>query len=194
MEFAGFKYLTHEYVIAYFYVDTMTDEQEIRAKIEALEKQKSNLIEQLRRITAKLRYKKYEQKALEPFLEETKNIRAGPLKKQKYAIEFRIATQAYTPKMEREWLKEEKKIDEELEKVREVEKMRRKKMFVDQDIAQAEKEIADNEAKLNTTREELKKLYETRKVFQSMTRRGVKVGGFKEDIKLGDIGVIEMEG
>ena len=156
--------------------------------------QKNNLIEQLKRAGARLRYKKYEQKALEPFLEETKNIRFGPLKKQKQAIEFKIATQAYTPKMEREWIKQEKKIDEELEKVKEVEKMRRKKMFVDQDIALAEKEIVDNEAKLNSIREELRKLYETRKVFQSMTKRGVKIGGFKEDITLGDIGVIEMEG
>ena len=87
-----------------------------------------------------------------------------------------------------------KKIEEGLEKFREIDKMRRKKMFVDQDVAGAGKDIADMETKLKTIYEELKKLYETRKVFQSMTKRGVKVGGFKEDITLGDIGIIEMEG
>jgi len=171
----------------------MADEEEIKGKIVELEKQKNDLIEKLKRINSRLRYKRYEQKALEPFLEQTKNIRIGPLKRQKQVIDFRIATQAYTPKLEKEWIKELKKVDEQLDKVKEIEKVRRKKVFVEQDIAQAEKELAENETKLNAIREELKKLYDTRRVIQSITRKGVRIGGFKDDITLGDIGIIETE-
>ncbi len=171
----------------------MAEEKEVKAKIEELERQKNGLIDQLRRINSRLRYKRYEQKALEPFLEQTKNIRIGSLRKQKQAIEFKISTQAYTPKMEREWLKDAKKVDEQLNKVREVEKARRKKMFVEQDIAEAEKEMLGLEGKLKTIREELKRLYDNQRFIQSITKRGIHVGGFKDDITLGDIGVIESE-
>ena len=171
----------------------MADEEEIKRRIVELEKQKSELIDQLRRVNSKLRYKKYEQKALEPFLEQTKNIRIWPLKRQKQIIDFKIATQAYTPKIEKEWIKELKKIDEQLDKAKEIEKVRRKKVFVEQDIAQAEKQLGETETKLNAVSDELKKLYDTRRVIQSITRKGVKMGGFKDDITLGDIGIIETE-
>ncbi len=171
----------------------MADQENLNSRIEGLEKQKAELIEKLKKLNGRLRYKRYEQKALEPFLEQTKDVRVGPLRKKKEIVEFRIATQAYTPKMEREWIKELKKIEDELGKVREVEKARRKKMFVEQDIAQAEKETAELEGQLNGIREELKKLYDNRKLVQSISKRGIRFGGFKEDITLGDIGVIETK-
>lgn len=171
----------------------MADEEKIKEKIEGFERQRNECIEQLKRLNAKLRYKRYEQKALEPFLEQTKNVHIGPLKKQKRIIDFRIATQAYTPKLEREWLKELKKVDEQLDKVREVEKARRKGMFVEQDIALAEKEIISLEEKLKVIRDELKKLYDSRRFIQSVVKQGVHIGGFKDEITLGDIGIIETE-
>lgn len=171
----------------------MANEDEIKIKIQELEKQKSDLIERLKKINGRLRFKRYEQKALEPFLEQTKDVHIGSLRRQKKIIEFRISTQAYTPKMEREWIKEVKKIDEQLEKVKEVEKARRKKMFVEGDIAEAEKGICEIEIKLNAIREELKRLYDNRKIIQSIAKRGINIGGFKDDITIGDIGVIETK-
>ncbi len=172
----------------------MTSEEELMAKINELEKTKTELIERIKELNKRLRYKKYEQKALEPFLEETKNIRVGPLRKDKRDLEFRIATQAYTPQIERELLKEMRSLDSELVKVREVEWARKKKKLVDQDVLDADKEIVSIEGKLKTIREDLKQFYDNIKTIRTASKRGVKFGGFGDEmLTLGDIGVIEKE-
>lgn len=173
---------------------SMTKEEELNSKIQELEKAKNELIERIKELNKRLRYKKYEQKALEPFLEETKNVRTGPLRKHKRDLEFRISTQAYTPQIERELLKEMKKVDSELEKMREIEWARKKKRLVEQDVEEANKEILSIEEKLKTIREELKQLYDNIKTIRSATKRGVKFGGFEDEmLTLGDIGIIEKE-
>ena len=117
------------------------DEETLKAKVDELEKKKSELIERIKQLNRRIRYKNYEQKALQPFLEQTKDVQVAPLRKQKRALEFKISTAAYTPKMEREILKHLKKVDEQLEKVKEVERARRKIKYVEQDISEGEAEI-----------------------------------------------------
>src|SRR4030095_6047336 len=119
----------------------MEGEDALKTKIDELEKKKSELIERIKALNRRIRYKKYEQKALEPFLEQTKDVQIAPLRKQKRALDFRISTAAYTPKMEKDLIKELKKIDEQLDKVKEVERARRKIKYVEQDIIDGEKEI-----------------------------------------------------
>ena len=172
----------------------MTTDEELKVKIDELEKNKAALIERIQELNKRLRYKKYEQNALEPFLEETKNIRIGPLRKNKRDLEFRIATQAYTPQIEKELLKEMRIIDAELIKIREVEWARKKKKLVDQDVLDANKEILTIEEKLKAIREELKQFYDNIKTIRSVSKRGVKFGGFDDEmLTLGEIGVIEKE-
>jgi len=172
----------------------MASEEDLISKIDELEKRKGSLIEKIKEVNKRLRYKRYEQKALEPFLEQNKNVRIGWLRKRKQDVEFKIATEAYTPQIEREWLKEAKKIDKELLKVQEIEKARRKKRFVDQDIEYGEKEVAKIENELKTLRDELNKLYNSVRTIRSMTKSGIKFGGFKNEmVTLGDIGIIESE-
>jgi uncharacterized coiled-coil DUF342 family protein len=169
----------------------MMTEEELTGKITGLETQKAALIEKIKKLNGRIRYKKYEEKALEPFLEKTKDIRIAPLRKQKRALEFRISTSAYTPKMEKELIKQVKKVDKELEAVREVERARRKKMLVAQDIEDANKEIVVIETELHTIREELKKLYGEAKTYKTASKKGIKYGGFESDmLTLEEMGVV----
>jgi len=133
-----------------------TSEDEIKAKVDELEKQKAELIERIKKINRRLRYKQYEKKALEPFLEKTKTIAVEPVRRRKRILEFKIATQAYTPKMEKEWLKEVKKVDKQLEELKEVERARRKSRYIDKDIEEGDEAVKTIEVGLKSLREDLK--------------------------------------
>jgi hypothetical protein len=49
--------------------------EEVKTKIAELEKKKGELIERITKINRRIRYKEYEKKALEPFLEKQKTSR-----------------------------------------------------------------------------------------------------------------------
>ncbi len=171
----------------------MASEEELRSKIDGLEKGKSELIERIKQLNRRIRYKKYEQKALLPFLEQTRDVRVIPFRKQKRALEFRISTAAYTPRMEKELLKELKKVDEELEKVKEVERARRKQVYVEKDILDGEAEIVAIEVQLKGIREELKKLYDELKGARMSARKQAAAEARAGDdlVALGDLALIE---
>jgi len=173
----------------------MADEETLDSKIEELEKKKGELIERIRYLNRKIKYKKYEQKALEPFLEQTKEVQVIPFRKQKRALEFRIATAAYTPKMEKELIKQLKKVDAELDKVKEVERARRRARFLEQDVMDGETEIVRIEELLKGIRDELRKLYDKMKVVKSAERKEAQAAARAEEdlVALGDLAMIERE-
>lgn len=173
----------------------MATEDELKAKIDELEKQKSELIERIKQLNRRIRYKKYEQKALVPFLEQTKDVQTVPFRKQKRALEFRIATSAYTPRMEKELIKQMKKVDEQLDKVKEVERARRKIRYVEKDITDGEAEIVKIETDLKVIREQLKKFYDEMKVIRMAERKQAAAQAKAEEdmVALGDLAMIEKE-
>ncbi len=173
----------------------MANEDEIRAKIEELEKRKSELIEKIKKINRRLRYKNYEKKALEPFLEKTKEVIVEPVRRKKRILEFKIATQAYTPKLEKEWLKEVKKVDKRLDELKEVEKARRKKRYIERDIEEAENAVVQIETELKGLRDDLKKLYDALREMRAVTRKaaGAEKKAQEELVSLGDLALIEEE-
>jgi uncharacterized coiled-coil DUF342 family protein len=173
----------------------MATEDELRIKIEGLEKKKSELIERIKQLNRRIRYKKYEQKALEPFLGQTRDVKIIPFRKQKRALEFRISTAAYTPRMEKELLKELKKVDDQLDKVKEVERARRKQMYVEKDILEGETEIGTIEVQLKSIREELKKFYDELKEIRIAARKQAAFDAKADDdlVALGDLAMIERE-
>ncbi len=171
------------------------EEETLKGKIDELEKKKSELIERIKALNRRIRYKKYEQKALEPFLEQTKEVQIAPYRKQKRALEFRISTAAYTPKMEKELIKQLRKIDEELDKVKEVERARRKIKYVEKDITDGEGEIVTIETELKIIRDELKKLYDEMKGYRMTQRKQAQLAAKAEEdlVALGDLAMIEKE-
>lgn len=175
-----------------------TDEQleVIEKKIKQLEDSKSELIDRIRYMTRRVRLKKYEQKALEPYLKQTEDVQITPLRKRRNRVEFMIATAAYTPRMEREWLKEVRRLDSELAKVREIERARRKKVLVDRDVVDGQKEIDDIEKSLKDARDSLRRLYDEAKSVRMAARRSVAAAAFAEEdmVALGDLAMIERKG
>ncbi|MFN7991457.1 MAG: hypothetical protein U0R44_04845 [Candidatus Micrarchaeia archaeon] len=171
------------------------EEDALKAKIDELEKKKAELIERIKALNRRIRYKKYEQKALEPFLEQTKEVQIAPYRKQKRALEFRISTAAYTPKMEKDLIKQLRKIDEELDKVKEVERARRKIKYVEKDITDGETEIVTIETELKVIRDELKKLYDEMKGYRMTQRKQMQAAAKAEEdlVALGDLAMIEKE-
>ena len=166
---------------------------DLKGQIDKLEGEKGELIDRIKALNRRIRYKKYEQKALQPFLEQTKNVEVAKFRKMKRSLEFKISTAAYTPQMERDLLKKMRKIDEQLEEVREVEKARRKIKYVEKDIEEGEKEIADIEEKLKSLREELKKLYDDYKEIRAIQRKEAQAAARAEEdmVALGDLALIE---
>ncbi len=168
------------------------DVEEIESRISVLEKKKAELLEQIKVLNKRLRYKQYEHKALKPFVDQTRDVNIGPLKRQKNAMEFRISTQAYTPRLEREWLKEINKLEERLKEVREIEWARRKIRLVEKDITECEGSIKPIETELNQIRDELRRLYDDVRSARDAVRRAMKYSGPGDDlVTLGDIGIME---
>ncbi|MEW6748166.1 MAG: hypothetical protein AB1295_00455 [Candidatus Micrarchaeota archaeon] len=173
----------------------MTDEETLKTRIDELEKRKGELIDRIKQLNRRIRYKEYEEKALKPFLEQTKDVQIAPFRRQRRALEFKIATAAYTPKMERELIKKLKKIDEELEKHKEVERARRKIRYVEQDITEGKTEITKIEEELTTIRGELRRLYDDMKGYRISARKQAAAEAKAEEdlVALGDLAFIEKE-
>lgn len=170
----------------------MMGPEELRTKIGQLEKRKGDLIEQIKALNGRLRYKEYEKKALQPFLEQTKDVKTGQLRREANALEFKISTQAFTPKHEREWLKRLRKLEAELAKVKEVERARHKNQLVERDIEEAQKDITLIEQELKKVRDELKKLYDDAHLIAVASKKGAMIGVHDDEtVSLEEIGVIE---
>lgn len=170
----------------------MGELEDVEAKIAQIEDEKSKLINEIKKNYGRIRYKKYEEKALEPFLKETEHVRVGPVRKRLRQLEFRIATQAYTPQIERRMVKEVKKVEDELKDLRAVEKARRKKKLVAQDIVECETRITEIEGQLKGMRAELKELYGRFKTLRSGKKHGIVFGEKPEDmVSMEDIVVLE---
>ncbi len=170
-------------------------EHALKPQIEELEKKKSSLIDEIKQLNRRIRYKKYEKEALKPFLEQTKDVQIAPFRKQKRAIEFKIATSAYTPKIEKDLLKELKKIDTQLDKVKEVDRARRKAKYVEQDIVEGETKITTIEVELKAIREKLKTYYDEVRASRVASKRHMddEARADSDLVALGDLALIEKD-
>jgi len=173
----------------------MMDEEALKSRIDELEKRKGELIDRIKQLNRRIRYKEYEEKALRPFLDQTKHVQIAPFRRQRRALEFKIATAAYTPKMEKELIKKLKKVDDELEKHKEVERARRKIRYVEKDILEGKEEIGKIEEELKTIRGELRKLYDDMKSYRISARKQAAAEAKAEEdlVALGDLAFIEKE-
>lgn len=163
---------------------------DIEEHVKKLEERKGELLEKITKLNGRLRYKEHELKAIEPFIEQTKDVRIGPLRKELRQLEFRISTQAYTPKIEKDLIKQVKKVEAELANVSEVERARRKQKLVEGDIEQAKKEISDIEPELKKIRDELNDYYENKRTAKRQAKKGMQTDHL---VTLEDIAVFEKE-
>lgn len=147
--------------------ESTTSEQDIKNCIETLKAEKHKLIKIIKNLEERIRYKEYEQKALEPFLEQTKNIKITPLRKLLNQLEFKISTQAYTPKIEKDLIKEVKHIEKELSKTTHIEKSRKRMEVIKNEIKEDKERVENAKKEFNRIQEELninyKRLHDAKK-------------------------------
>jgi len=170
---------------------------EIERKIGELEKEKGKLFAEIIRINGRIRYKSFEEKALAPYLKRKEDVRPGRLYSALDEVEFRIATEAYTPKIEKEMIKEARKIKEGLKEAVVVAKMRKRHQFVKNDIEKLEEERKGVEKRLEVVRNELSALYAERKNEEKKKRDRAGWTDYMRPIdrfvSIGDICTIEKE-
>lgn len=163
------------------------EQKELKEKIFKLEEDKKKFINEIRKLNDRKRYKAYEKRALEPFVEKTKDVRTGYLRREIKSVEYRIATQAYTPKKERELLKELKSLQFEYDKVIEIERARRKLTLVARDIDYIDADITKIEESLKAIRTELNDLYKKQRLTNVAKSKGITFGKPNEEFSLLDL-------
>mgnify|MGYP001116765273 CR=1 FL=1 len=165
---------------------------EIEDRIRQLEEEKKALIEEIKELNSRLRYKTMEHKALLPFVEKTKDVKVDNLIKQLKGLEFKVATQAHTPQMERNLVKKIMELEKELSKHKSVFKARKKLKLVEKDLDEIKKRIEEIEEKLKTIRKELKGFYEKLKMKKEAEKRGMTYGEKTDHmVPLEDVVVVE---
>lgn len=168
------------------------DIEAVEAEIMQLEERKKGLIEKIKEINRKVLYKKYELKALEPFLKETSQVDTLPIRKTISKLEFKLSTQGYTLKREREIVKMIKELEKELKKIEPIEKARKKKKFVERDLQDLGAQAEDIEKQLKEIRERIIELQKIRKSMKKELARKKKIED-TELVSLEDVVVIEKE-
>ena len=95
--------------------------------------------------------------------------------------------------MEREWLKQVKKLEVQLKEVSEIEWARRKLKLVQGDIVECEKQISGVEPELQKIRGELNKLYDNVRAIRAAAKRITRDSVEDDMVTLADIGIIEQQ-
>lgn len=131
----------------------------------ALEKEKAGLVEKLKEVDRRYRYKMYESKALREMLEKKrKEVTLPPasdIRKRVRRLEFIISTEARTLKQERELVKEVRRWEKKLDEAINIERMERKLRFIGEDIKGAEMQVAQLEKRIDEIRKALQEKHHT---------------------------------
>jgi len=131
----------------------------------ALEKEKAGLVEKLKEVDRRYRYKMYESKALREMLEKKrKEVTLPPasdIRKRVRRLEFIISTEARTLKQERELVKEVRRWEKKLDEAINIERMERKLRFIGEDIKSAEMQVAQLEKRIDEIRKALREKHHT---------------------------------
>jgi uncharacterized coiled-coil DUF342 family protein len=133
-------------------------------EITALEKEKAGLVEKLKEVDRRYRYKMYESKALREMLEKRKEITLPPaseIRRRIRRLEFIISTEARTLKQERELVKEVRNWEKKLDQAVNIERTERKLRFIGEDIKGAEMQVAQLEKRIDELRKALQEKHHT---------------------------------
>lgn len=129
------------------------------AVADQLARRKEELYAKLKGAAGRLRYKQYELKEVRKALEQMRRecpVPARALRKQRNKLEFRISTESYTLARERELMKHISRVERELSKAEEVERLERKVRLIEGDIRNTEQEIGLIKKQIEETKEAMK--------------------------------------
>ena len=159
------------------------EEEKPKEGLEALEKEKSELLERLKEADRRYRYKMYEAKALGEMLEKRRKESIVPpareIRKRLRRLEFIISTEARTLKQERELVKEVREWERKLKSAVEIERMERRLVLISDDIKGAEGQIAELERRMD----EMRKTIRERRSADSKFRKDRKLVELKKRVE-----------
>ncbi len=135
------------------------EEQDIRKKIDELLAQKGPLFEEARRINYELRRNAHISKQLSLLVSDKSPDSLSRLYRLRDGIDFKISTEAYTPKIEKEFITELKEVEKKLDEAKRLDWIKRKLSRAKELSASSEKKKAEIDAKLLKLRTELDSLF-----------------------------------
>jgi len=184
--------------------------QELKKEIEAIKKQRGELVSRMRESQYRLNYKNAEQQALVKLVEMQKakeqgkakeNI--GKLKRMRHSIEFRISTESMNLQQEKSMVRKIEEVNALIEEALKLERLERKRGLVSKDIEMYQKTLGEVVAKITELDAKLDTLYSEIRKSLGIQKRRPKVMGEKrpqpkpqknEEINLEDIVVIKKKG
>ncbi|VVB65594.1 Uncharacterised protein [Candidatus Gugararchaeum adminiculabundum] len=145
-------------------------DETVGPKINELEAKKQELIVKVVEINKQLRYKEHKLEAIKGLVSGEKAKNPFQLKRELKKLEFEIS-QSMNAKRERELIKEVRIKEEEFEKARELDHMRRKVSLVEGDIELLKKEQLEIDKQIQEVRAGLKTQYDSAKLNRKEVRR-----------------------
>lgn len=124
----------------------------------ALENEKKALIEKIKAVNRRLRYKQYELKALSSMSPEDSAVPLSVARKRLNLLEFRIATESTNLSQERKMMREIREAEEDFNKALRHQRFVRKLEYVKGDIGAAEKEAAALDVEIRKKREQINEI------------------------------------
>ena len=159
------------------------EEEKTSESVNAIEKEKAELLERLKEADRRYRYKMYEAKALSEMLEKRRKENALPpareIRKKIHRLEFIISTEARTLKQERELVKEVRGWEKKLDSAVETERMERRLGLISEDIRRAEVQVKELEEKMN----EMRRMLQEKHSVESKHRKDRKLLELKKKVE-----------
>lgn len=136
----------------------MVEQDPLLEKKMALENEKKALIEKIKAVNRRLRYKQYEFKALSSMSPEDSIVPLSIARKRLNQLEFRIATESTNLAQERKMMREIREAEEDFSRALKHQRFVRKLEYVKGDIAAAEKEAAALDVEIKKKREQINEI------------------------------------
>ncbi len=141
-------------------------------KISKLSEEKHAILQQLRSANKALKYKTIELEALNNLLANYNEKEVQHLQRRRKQLEFKIATNPYGPKREKELVKKVVEIEKKLEKYRPQMKAKKRKKLLEADVEELQKKVSELEKKLKGIRDELRQLFKKKRLREELSKKG----------------------
>lgn len=175
----------------------MTDDKlaNLDAEITRLTEEKKQLINKVTKAMKELKYKTIELNALKPMAEKAKKMELSKLIRKLKSLEFKVATSALTPKIEKKYLDKILKIEKQLKKVRPYLRAEKRVKIIEEDIEKLKNEIDEIDKKLKDLRKDIRQLIKKRRIIEKGAKKGIELFSDEPDhmVSLEDVVVIEKE-
>ncbi|MEM4368627.1 MAG: hypothetical protein QXO21_06425 [Candidatus Anstonellales archaeon] len=142
--------------------------------IEGLEKKKKYLIDKIVQFNKRIKAKELQIKTIEEALKLEKGPDLKTIKRKLNNLEFKLSTQAHTPKQEKVYIKLMEQLESQMQLAQKVQKLKNKIRLIKQDIQDYKNEIAKIDLLLKDIRNRLTQMKERERKAKELRNRSEK--------------------